>query len=94
MQTMLLGMSDKDMYIYFLLQYICFQLIKSILMMIFYFYRSTCLKSVNHSRKILELPQPTIVWFVDVIHYFNLVDLCSVAYMTINHNMHATFVEM
>lgn len=60
---------------------------------VFFLQESDCLKLINHDRKILELEEPTATWFVDVIRYSGLVDLYSSAYMTINHDIQATFVE-
>lgn len=49
------------------------------------------MKSVNHDTKIFEQEQPTVAWFIDVICYYGLADLCSSTYMIINHDMHVSF---
>lgn len=48
---------------------------------------------INHSKKILELAQPSASWFVNAIRYFDLGSLCFVAYVIIKHDMRANFVE-
>lgn len=52
-----------------------------------------CLKSVNHSRKILELTQPTADWFQDVFRYYGLSGLCYAAYITIFYEMLTIFIK-
>lgn len=51
------------------------------------------MKSLNHGRKILELEKPIADWFIGVICYSGLIDLCFVVYMNINHNIKAAFTD-
>lgn len=95
MYTMLLGMFGMERSMCFILQYIYIfsQLIKSILIMFYFFQECDWLKMINHQRKILQLPEPSCRWFGDVIRYSGLAGSCSSTRVTINQDMHGDFVE-
>lgn len=58
------AMHILEVYVFFFLfQYLCFQRIKSKLVVIFSFYTSVCLKLINHERKTLKLEHPNADWF-------------------------------
>lgn len=61
MHTILLDMSCKERNIYLLLNYICFKLIKSRIVVIYFLQERSCLKSVNHNMKILNLEQHPLI---------------------------------
>lgn len=62
-------------------------------MVIYFFQKRSCLKSVSHDIKILDLEQSDAYGFMDVIRYSSMVGLCVVAYVTINYGMQTTFAE-
>lgn len=50
-------------------------------------------KFLNHTRKIVALPQPTEEWFQSVLSLSDLKDLCMTDYTTVNHEILNAFVE-